>query len=87
MKFEEIKNPYTLQFSYIPPQFIERSIITNEIINNFIREVPTFREPKRRPGGALGGIGAAFSVAASCMRVSVHTLHFTPYVFTVLASM
>ena len=33
MKFEEIKNPYTLQFSYIPPQFIERSIITNEIIN------------------------------------------------------
>ncbi len=43
MKFEEIKNPYTLQFSYIPPQFIERSIITNEIINNFIREVPTFR--------------------------------------------
>ncbi len=42
-KFEEINNPYTLQFSYIPPQFIERTLITNEIIGNFIREVPTYR--------------------------------------------
>ncbi len=42
-KFEEAKNPYTLQFSYIPPQFIERTLITNEIISNFVREVPTYR--------------------------------------------
>ena len=42
-KFVEIKNPYTLQFSYIPPQFIERTLITNEIINNFIRDIPTYR--------------------------------------------
>ena len=42
-KFVEIKNPYTLQFSYIPPQFIERTLITNDIINNFIRDIPTYR--------------------------------------------
>lgn len=42
-KFEEIKNPYTLQFSYIPPQFIERTFVTNEIISNFIRDIPTYR--------------------------------------------
>ena len=35
MHFEEINNPYTLQFSYIPPQFIERTLVTNELINNF----------------------------------------------------
>ncbi len=43
MHFEEIDNPYTLQFSYIPPQFIERTLVTNEVINNFIRKVPTYR--------------------------------------------
>lgn len=42
-KFEEAKNPYTLQFSYIPPQFIERTLITNEIISNYVRDVPTYR--------------------------------------------
>lgn len=42
-KYEEIKNPYTLQFSYIPPQFIERTMATNEIISNFIRDIPTYR--------------------------------------------
>ena len=42
-KFQKIENPYTLQFSYVPPQFIERHIVTNEIIENFIREVPTYR--------------------------------------------
>lgn len=42
-KFEKIKNPYTLQFSYIPPQFIERTLITNEIISNYIRDIPTYR--------------------------------------------
>ncbi len=41
--YEFEKNPYTLQFSYIPPQFIERTRITNEIISNYIREVPTYR--------------------------------------------
>ncbi len=42
-RFEEINNPYTLQFSYIPPQFIERTLVTNEIISNFVRPVPTYR--------------------------------------------
>ncbi len=42
-KFIEINNPYTLQFSFMPPQFIERTFITNEIISNYIREVPTYR--------------------------------------------
>lgn len=42
-KYELVKNPYTLQFSYIPPQFIERTRITNEIISNYIREIPTYR--------------------------------------------
>lgn len=42
-KFIEVKNPYTLQFSYMPPQFIERTYLTNEIISNYIREVPTYR--------------------------------------------
>lgn len=43
MHFEEINNPYTLQFSYIPPQFIERTLVTNDLINNFTRKVPTYR--------------------------------------------
>ena len=42
-KFVEAKNPYTLQFSYIPPQFIARTLITNEIISNFVRDIPTYR--------------------------------------------
>ena len=42
-EFKTLNNPYTLQFSYIPPKFIERSAITNEIISNFIRDVPTYR--------------------------------------------
>lgn len=42
-KFIEAKNPYTLQFSYIPPQFIERTLVTNEIISNFVRDIPTYR--------------------------------------------
>lgn len=42
-KYQEINNPYTLQFSYIPPQFIRREQITQEIINNYIRKVPTYR--------------------------------------------
>ena len=42
-KFQRINNPYTLQFSYIPPQYIERTGITNEIIENFVRDIPTYR--------------------------------------------
>ncbi len=41
--FNELNNPYTLQFSYIPPQFIARTLITNEIISNYIRDIPTYR--------------------------------------------
>lgn len=42
-KFVLENNPYTLQFSYIPPQFIERITVTDEIISNFTRKVPTYR--------------------------------------------
>ena len=42
-KFNLDDNPYTLQFSYIPPQFIERINVTSEIISNFTRAVPTYR--------------------------------------------
>lgn len=42
-RFELLDNPYTLQFSYIPPQFIERTLVTNEIVSNYIMRVPTYR--------------------------------------------
>ena len=42
-KFSIENNPYTLQFSYIPPQFIERISVTSEIISNYTRAVPTYR--------------------------------------------
>ena len=42
-RFEAENNPYTLQFSYIPPQLIERTLAINEIVSNFIRKVPTYR--------------------------------------------
>ena len=42
-EFQETKNPYTLQFSFIPPKFIKRTLITSEIVSNFIRDVPTYR--------------------------------------------
>ena len=41
--FIEVNNPYTLQFSFIPPKMIERSLITSEIISNFVRDLPTYR--------------------------------------------
>ena len=41
--YNSLENPYTLQFSYIPPQLIERKVITEEVIGNFIREIPTYR--------------------------------------------
>ena len=43
MEFKTTDNPYTLQFSYIPPQFIERKIVTAEILDNFTKNVPTYR--------------------------------------------
>ena len=42
-KFNILDNPYILQFSFIPPQFIERTIVTNDIVNNFIMKTPTYR--------------------------------------------
>ena len=41
MKRED--NPYTLQFSYIPPKYIERRMATSDIVSNFVRQVPTYR--------------------------------------------
>ena len=41
--FEKKNNPYTLQFSFVPPQFIERREITSDIVDNFIRDLPTYR--------------------------------------------
>lgn len=43
MKFESINNPYTLQFSYIPSQFISRKSLTEEIVNDYSKKLPTFR--------------------------------------------
>lgn len=42
-KFKESDNPYTLQFSFVPPKLIERTLVTSEIIDNFTRKVPTYR--------------------------------------------
>lgn len=36
-------NPYTLQFSFVPPQFIDRKNLTDEIIMEICKELPTFR--------------------------------------------
>lgn len=38
----ETDNPYTLRFSFIPPRMIERTVIIEEIISNFVRETPTY---------------------------------------------
>lgn len=43
MKFESKNNPYTLQFSYIPIQLIARKSLTEEIINDYSKNIPTFR--------------------------------------------
>jgi len=42
-KYIKDNNPYTLQFSYIPPRFIERYEITHEIIGNYTQKVPAYR--------------------------------------------
>ena len=43
IKYKKENNPYTLQFSYIPPQFIERRVMTADIVDNFTRQLPTYR--------------------------------------------
>ena len=37
------ENPYTLQFSFIPPQYITRKSISDEIVNDLTRKLPAFR--------------------------------------------
>lgn len=41
--YKSSENPYTLQFSYIPPQYITRKNLTDEIINDLTRNLPAFR--------------------------------------------
>ena len=41
--FAPSENPFTLQFSFIPPQYITRQGLTNEIVNDLTKKVPTFR--------------------------------------------
>lgn len=36
-------NPFTLQFSYIPPQYIIRKALTEEIVNDLDKKLPAFR--------------------------------------------
>ena len=40
--FNELDNPYTLRFSYIPPRLIERTVVIEEIISNYVRKFPTY---------------------------------------------
>ena len=40
--FNELDNPYTLRFSYIPPRLIERTVVIEEIISNYVRKIPTY---------------------------------------------
>ncbi len=41
--FRQDENPYTLQFSFIPPQYITRQNLTTDIINDLTKKVPAFR--------------------------------------------
>ena len=38
-KFLSKDNPFTLQFSFIPPQYITRKSLTEEIVNDLDRQV------------------------------------------------
>ena len=38
--FRQDENPYTLQFSFIPPQYITRQNLTTDIINDLTKKVP-----------------------------------------------
>lgn len=68
-EFLEINNPYTLQFSFIPPQFIKRSGISKEIIENFVRAVPTYR------GMFITGVrGSGKTVILSDIRKQIESL-------------
>lgn len=42
-KYLSKDNPYTLQFSYIPPQYISRKRVTDEITDDLRKAVPAFR--------------------------------------------
>ena len=62
-------NPYTLQFSFIPPQLIERTVITDEIISNYTRPVPTYR------GMFITGVrGSGKTVLLGNIRSRIDTL-------------
>lgn len=43
MQFKSENNPFTLQFSYIPPQYISRKTLTDEIVNDLKKKTPAFR--------------------------------------------
>ncbi len=43
MTFLQKDNPYTLQFALVPPQYISRAALTEEIVGDLIKNVPTFR--------------------------------------------
>lgn len=43
MDFRPEDNPYTLQFSFIPPQYISRKSLTEEITQDLKKKVPAFR--------------------------------------------
>lgn len=42
-RLNQADNPFTLQFSFIPPQYITRKALTEDIVNDLDRPVPTFR--------------------------------------------
>lgn len=43
MNYDERKNPYTLQFALVPPRYVGRAALSEEIISDLVRDVPTFR--------------------------------------------
>lgn len=43
MIFNREDNPYTLQFSFVPPQYINRLKLTQDIVGDFTKAVPAFR--------------------------------------------
>jgi len=65
-KLQRTENPYTLQFSYIPPRIIERTVVTSEIIDNYLRDLPTYR------GMFLTGVrGSGKTVMLGSVRNSI----------------
>ncbi|MDO4487753.1 MAG: ATP-binding protein [Eubacteriales bacterium] len=43
MEFIQNKNPYTLQFALIPPRYVGRAALAEEIVRDLVKDVPTFR--------------------------------------------